>query len=191
MCQKRIERDEEITPRADAVTALMPIERVIELYSAFECLGFDVWLDGGWGVDALMGRQTRQHADLDIVIQQIHLRALRTYLEARGYADAARADTRPWNFVLGDDHGHDIDVHVIVLDGTGNGIYGPAQRGEMYPAASLTGTGVVAGYPVRCISAVHMVQFHTGYPLRPIDFADVAALCQRFDIPYPDEYGEQ
>lgn len=26
------------------------------------------WLDGGWGVDALLGRQTRTHADVDVVI---------------------------------------------------------------------------------------------------------------------------
>lgn len=29
-----------------------------------------VWLDGGWGVDALLGRQTRPHDDMDIVIEQ-------------------------------------------------------------------------------------------------------------------------
>jgi lincosamide nucleotidyltransferase A/C/D/E len=27
-----------------------------------------VWIDGGWGVDALLGRQTRLNADLDLAI---------------------------------------------------------------------------------------------------------------------------
>src|ERR1700680_5085395 len=26
------------------------------------------WIGGGWGVDALVGRQTRKHVDLDLVI---------------------------------------------------------------------------------------------------------------------------
>jgi lincosamide nucleotidyltransferase A/C/D/E len=29
-----------------------------------------IWLDGGWAVDACLGRQTRQHDDLDIVIEE-------------------------------------------------------------------------------------------------------------------------
>ena len=33
-----------------------------------EAAGLVVWLDGGWGVDALLGRQTRPHQDLDLVI---------------------------------------------------------------------------------------------------------------------------
>lgn len=174
----------------DEPIRLMPLETVIELYTAFERLGLGVWVDGGWGVDALLGYQTRSHADLDIAIQQELVARLRSYLEANGYRDVERADTRPWNFVLGDQRGHDVDIHVIVLDRAGNGIYGPVEHGEMYPAASLTGTGIVGGLPVRCISAECMVQFHTGYPLRPHDYADVAALCERFGIAYPDDYGD-
>jgi lincosamide nucleotidyltransferase A/C/D/E len=29
----------------------------------------EFYVDGGWGVDALLGKQTRPHADLDIAIQ--------------------------------------------------------------------------------------------------------------------------
>jgi lincosamide nucleotidyltransferase A/C/D/E len=168
--------------------ASMPQGTVLELCSAFECLNLDVWLDGGWGVDALLGCQTRPHGDLDIVVQQKDIPRLRAYLEARGYVDVERDDTSPWNFVLGNSHGHEVDFHVIVFDDAGDGIYGPARRGEMYPAASLNGTGEVGGRPVRCISAEYMVQFHTGYTLRAHDFADVAALCQHFGIASPDEH---
>jgi lincosamide nucleotidyltransferase A/C/D/E len=34
----------------------------------WERAGITVWLDGGWGVDALVGRPTREHDDLDIAI---------------------------------------------------------------------------------------------------------------------------
>jgi len=37
----------------------MNIADVIDLYTQLENLGIEVWLDGGWGVDALLGEQTR------------------------------------------------------------------------------------------------------------------------------------
>ena len=46
---------------------------VIDLYSELEHLGIAIWADGGWGVDALLGQQTRTHSDLDIVVEQKHL----------------------------------------------------------------------------------------------------------------------
>lgn len=95
---------------------------------------------------------------------------------------------RPHNFVLGDDKGHEIDVHVIALDAIGNGIYGPAENGEMYPAASLAGIGTIAGHPVRCISPEWMVRFHSGCELKPNDFHDVSALCETFGIELPEGY---
>jgi lincosamide nucleotidyltransferase A/C/D/E len=38
---------------------------VIEVVGALGPHGLNVWIDGGWGVDALVGEQTRDHADLD------------------------------------------------------------------------------------------------------------------------------
>ena len=161
---------------------------VIALYATLENLGINIWIDGGWGVDALLGEQTRPHEDLDIVIQQHDLPQLRTLLEGRGYRDVPRDDTSAWNFVLGDDGGHLVDVHVIVFDAQGNGIYGPPQNGVMYPAESLTGQGVIDGQAVRCISPEWLVRFHTGYELHDTDFHDVRALCAKFGIDLPTEY---
>ncbi len=166
----------------------MTYRDVIDLYSRLENLGIEIWIDGGWGVDALLSEQTRAHSDLDIVIQQKDLPKLRELLEAQGYKDIQRDDTRPWNFVLGDDAGHEVDVHAIVFDDQGNGLYGPVEKGVMYPAASLTGTGVINGHAVRCISPEYMVKFHTGYKLHASDMADVSALCERFGIELPEEY---
>ena len=76
----------------------------------------------------------------------------------------------------------------VVFDDKRNGLYGPIEKGVMYPAASLTGKGTINGQPVKCISAEHMVKFHTGYALDENDFKDVTALCERFGIEYPSEY---
>jgi len=42
---------------------------VIEIAQLLDQNRIDVWIDGGWGVDALLGEQTRTHGDLDIAIQ--------------------------------------------------------------------------------------------------------------------------
>jgi lincosamide nucleotidyltransferase A/C/D/E len=163
---------------------------VIELYATLEKLGFKIWIDGGWGVDALLGEQSRPHQDLDIAIQQKEVAKLRELLRARGYKEIKKEQARPCNFVLGDENGREIDVHVIVLDDKGNGVYGPPEKGEMYPAASLTGTGLIEGRPVRCISPEWVVKFHSGYELKDKDFRDVAALCRKFGIDLPPAYAQ-
>ncbi len=166
----------------------MNASNVLNIYRKLTGLGIEVWIDGGWGVDALLGKQTRLHQDFDIVLQQKDLPMLRELLSAEGYKDVERDDTRRWNFVLGDNNGNEIDIHAIVIDKDGNGLYGPEEMGVMFPAGSLTGTGTIAGQAVRCISAEHMVQFHTGYEIKDNDIADVTALCERFGIPFSEEY---
>jgi lincosamide nucleotidyltransferase A/C/D/E len=105
---------------------------------------------------------------------------LRQLLQARGYKDIKLEEARAWNFVLGDENGREIDFHVIVIDDKGNGLYGPTENAEMYPAASLTGTGSIDGRTVRCISPEWMVKFK--------DFRDVSALCKKFGFELPDAF---
>ena len=45
---------------------MMREEDAAGLLDALAERGIDVRLDGGWGVDALLGRQTREHNDLDL-----------------------------------------------------------------------------------------------------------------------------
>jgi lincosamide nucleotidyltransferase A/C/D/E len=161
---------------------------VVNLYDDLYHLGIGIWIDGGWGVDALLGEETRPHADLDIFIQEKDVPRLRKLLEAQGYKETKLEITRPHNFVLGDDTGREIDVHVIVFDCNGNVIYGPSESAETYPAATFGGIGTINGRRVKCISPEWMVKFHSGYRLRDNDFKDIAALCERFGIDYPEEY---
>ena len=50
------------------MTKQISAETVLELLQGFTALGVTVWLDGGWGVDALLGRVTREHKDLDLLV---------------------------------------------------------------------------------------------------------------------------
>jgi len=150
--------------------------------------GVHVRLDGGWAVDACLGSQTRTHADLDIVMEECHVSVAMAALEERGYTPVPRPDTRAWNFVLGDNGGHQIDFHVIVLAEDGRGIYGPPENGDSWPAEALTGKGSINGRIVDCTTPEWLVRSHTGYLLDENDWADVSALCDRFGIPIPDDY---
>jgi len=44
----------------------MAIAEVLAVLDAVRSTGCRFWLEGGWGVDALVGRQTRPHRDVDV-----------------------------------------------------------------------------------------------------------------------------
>ena len=161
---------------------------VIDLYLKANHLGLKLWLDGGWGVDALLGKQTRPHKDLDITIQLKDLSIFRQLLSGMGYREIKPEIARPHNFVLSDNHNHEIDIHVIVLNETGDGIYGHIEDGEIYPAGSLTGKGTIGNIEVDCISPEYVVKFHRGYSLQENDYKDVIAVCKKFDLEIPADF---
>lgn len=108
--------------------------------------------------------------------------------EASATRTFPRDDTRPWNFVLGDEAEHEIDFHVIAIDEYGRGVYGPLANGEFYPAEALAGTGVINGRIVACVTPEWLVKVHTGYELHAKDWSDVSVLCERFGIQVPAEH---
>lgn len=152
-----------------------------------ESLGVDVWIDGGWGVDALLGRQSRPHADLDIMVQWKHLDALVTALRDKGFSDVHTDDHSAWNFVLGDQSGRLIDFHVFAFDGD-RALYGRTEKPVVLRSSVYSGTGSIGGRLVKCMTAEFQVASHSGYRLKDNDFADVSALCQKFGVELPAEY---
>ena len=163
--------------------AEMTANEVISIIQLFNLYHIEFHIDGGWGVDALLGEQTRAHADLDIAVQQRDVTKIKTLLEARGYQDVTRDDTSDCNFVLGDKHGHQIDIHSYTFDAAGNHVYGVP-----YPLDSLSGTGFINGHKVKCISPKWMMRFHTGYALDENDYHDIKELCLRFGLEMPSDY---
>jgi len=161
---------------------------VIDLYRQLEAIGVAIWIDGGWAVDAVLGRQTRPHNDLDIAIEASDLPALREFLEQQGYRDFPTEDSSSWNFVLADVSGRKIDVHVVVLD-EDKGVWGEPREGIAYPAGSLTGQGRIDDTLVRCVRADVLFQFKTSYPPRAIDRQDVQALAALLGRQTPEAHG--
>ncbi len=141
-------------------TPEMTAADVLDIIHLLNQNGIEVILDGGWGVDALLGRQTRKHNDLDVAVLHKDVPAIRSLLEARGYRDIPQGDTWECNFVLGNDQGHLFDLHSCTFDEAGDNVFG-----VKYPFESWQGHGTITGVPVRCIAPEWMVKFHAGYQL--------------------------
>ena len=158
---------------------------VVSFWKAARAEGLDICIDGGWAVDALLGRQTRPHDDLDIALPADQVARLMDMLTAGGMAVVDRPDSWEHNFVLADDTGRTIDVHSYILndDGTSAG-------GVPYEARHLTGEGVILGARIRCVPPEWLVRFHTGYDVDENDWHDVRLLCDRFGIEIPSIYSK-
>jgi lincosamide nucleotidyltransferase A/C/D/E len=143
------------------------------------------WIDGGWGVDALLGEQTRSHDDLDLVVEPSAVARVAALLPE--FAPAEQ-EWRPPRFFR-DDAGLQLDFHPVDFDDAGNGWKElPDGTRSRYPAEGLTGRGVIADRPVRCITAelqlVHLVEYATSHP-DDVDWHDVHKLCERFRLDPP------
>jgi FMN phosphatase YigB (HAD superfamily) len=150
----------------------------------------EVWIDGGWGVDALLGRQTRQHDDIDLVLRQGDIDRLTQVLGAAGFRRVEQG-ARPFNFVMADGRGREVDLHGVVFDASGNGLYGPQPEdgsGRVYPTDAFKGTGLINGESVRCLTAEYQMANHAAYDPGEADLHDVYVLHETFGIALPDGF---
>jgi lincosamide nucleotidyltransferase A/C/D/E len=162
----------------------MTLPDVLAFLDLTDELGIVAWLNGGWGVDALLGEQTRRHEDLDLFLPAPDSPTLVQHLSLRGFSAVPREDTTPWNFVYGDSYGREIDLHLF--ERAGDTL--TYALDEVYPATLLDGYGMIGSRSVRCVAPEWEVRFHTGYDVEEKDWHDVSALCSRFGIPVPEEY---
>lgn len=163
----------------------MTVHAVVALLESLARFGVTPWIDGGWGVDALVGRQTRPHSDLDLVVEASDNDSVVGMLLEQGFYEVEMWFTTPVHTVWHHNDGRAVDLHLIVLNSDGDGVYGDE---GVYPAEGLTGHGVIGGLRVRCITPAVQIDFHRGYELRDQDRHDVALLCDRFGIELPPEY---
>ena len=55
--------------------------------------GIGVYLDGGWGVDALVGRETRAHNDIDLFVQRGDYQRFVDLIADEGFSEVAASFT--------------------------------------------------------------------------------------------------
>lgn len=112
----------------------MTADDVLEILSLLENARAEFWVDGGWGVDALLGQETRTHDDLDLVVRLGQLDLVRRALTAGGFTVVLR-DWLPATLALADAAGRSVDLHPVTRsdDGGGDQLLG-ADQVFHYPA---------------------------------------------------------
>ena len=164
-------------PHGMTTLGLVTGASVIEVVRELERGDLVVWLDGGWGIDALLGRETRTHSDLDLVIDRHQVPRAQQLLCGLGFEDEPDAQ---FGVALRDQRRGRVDFHLVEFDTDGNG------RGEhtwsAYPASGLTGAGVVAGEAVRCVTAELRVRRHLEFEWDGQDQQDLRLLAAQFGI---------
>jgi lincosamide nucleotidyltransferase A/C/D/E len=175
-------------------------EDASNIYNRLANNGIRVWLTGGWGIDALLGRQTRPHKDLDVILLLEDVRWLRRLLERDGFHLKELWSENRWEidsqgveiataFVLQGPEGRELDAHAMRLDEGDNGI--PAwenEEGIIFTHQDLSGLGYISGQAVRCITPEKQMLLHTGYSLPEAQRGDLELLHERLGVAYPDGY---
>ena len=159
----------------------MTAAQVIDFYIGVRDSGVRVWIDGGWCVDALLGEEGREHADLDIAVGRSDDAALRDWFVRHGFSE--RPDGNEFAYVMQAPDGRRIDVHCFE--------YGPSREnvwGIPYPWGSLSGLGEIGGQRVECVAAEWMFRFKTAYAPVQKDLADVERLARRFGFEVPESH---
>jgi lincosamide nucleotidyltransferase A/C/D/E len=147
---------------------------VLDAVRSVGCRG--VWIEGGWGIDALVGHQTRPHRDVDIdfdgALEDEVLAALYDF----GYV--IETDWRPNRVELVAPGRGWVDLHPLVIDDDGNARQAALGGGwHEFPRPYFT-WGHFGEVPVPCLSGEAQRVFHSGYELRHVDRHDLALLDQ-------------
>jgi lincosamide nucleotidyltransferase A/C/D/E len=159
----------------------MTADDVLSVLTLLRRAKADVWVGGGWGIDALVGEQTRDHRDLDLMHRQDQETAALTVLSEAGFRETL--NWRPIRFVLAAEDGREIDLHPLVFADDGSAVQASPEpeRPFTYPSSCFV-TGTIHGTPVPCLSAEQQVYFHQGYEPSERDRHDMAQLRRVFGI---------
>ncbi|MDA8292339.1 MAG: hypothetical protein M0Z33_11775 [Actinomycetota bacterium] len=156
---------------------------LLAVVDALRAGGVDLWLAGGWGVDALLGRQTRRHDDMDIVVDDFDERApVAAAILARLGFETTRRDRFPlwmpdrWQMRDGSLRTVDlvsVDWSRMLAALERDGEPGPD---ELPPQTVASAAGTVAGRPVPCLSARVQLLFHSQFEPRAVQRHDLELL---------------
>jgi hypothetical protein len=160
----------------------MPADAVPAIIQALRRAGLPAWIVGGWGIDALMGKQTRRHRDVDVVIQgdeSSEQRAVRALADL-GFRFVKReavpeSDPGCWlstRLVMADDAGRLVDLHPVEFPL----VVADEESQRRFTPADAFVTGIVGDQTVPCLSAELQLALHEGYEATDYDRKDVARL---------------
>lgn len=149
-------------------------EDLFQVLDLLDQMNITYWLDGGWGVDVLAGKQTRPHRDIDINYDAQYTDQLLSVLKNAGYEIVI--DWSPVRIELYHPQLSYIDIHPFVLGENGTAKQADLEGGWYEFEADLFGSAEIQGRMIPCISIKGQKLFHTGYELRDKDKHDIKVL---------------
>lgn len=151
----------EITTKEDLMTVIKILEESSITY----------WIDGGWGIDILAGKQTRTHRDIDIDFDERYTEKLLKILKDYGYE--VYTDWTPVRVELYNENLGYLDIHPFIINEDGTSKQADLEGGWYEFEADYFGNAVFQGKTIPCISVKGQKIFHTGYELREVDKHDI------------------
>ncbi|NQV05221.1 amino acid transporter [bacterium] len=147
----------------------------LDILDTLTSIGADPIVAGGRGIDALIGEQGRDHADIDIAIDAGSEASALDALTDAGYRTST--DWRPIRISLTHPLGPAVDLHPVTIGGDGTRIQQGCDGATFeYPASDIT-IGTIGGREVACISARLQMRFHEGYEPQEKDIDDCRRLA--------------
>lgn len=154
----------------------MSLADVFEIAAVLDSAGVHYWLAGGWGIDALVGSQTRDHRDLDLVIDREDTGLALEAMTGRGFRHLPAVEDNahrevpgafmPLRELIQDDRQRTVDMHPVDL----------ATWPEGGPLTDRFAKGGLGGREINCLSVAAQRAAHEGFQLSQAHIADLEAL---------------
>jgi lincosamide nucleotidyltransferase A/C/D/E len=157
---------------------------IVEIAAVLDRADGRWWLAGGWGIDALVGAETRPHGDLDVVLERSAMESAIAALREAGFGPRRRNTGTTYHHVPGslmpdreemqDARGRTVDLH-------------PVDAGTWLastPVDQPFAAGAIAGHAFPCLSADAQRAVRLNYQHSEKDAADLARIRV---LPEPEE----
>lgn len=158
-------------------------EELWRIVATLDETGLEYWVVGGWGLDSLVGCETRRHGDVDVLLADFAggLSLVAQALGTLGFRREQPLGGTPWfpdAEVFEDRSRHRIEVLSLGAaacdEAVVRGLIEPSERDRMLPTrgrverpTQFTAIGSIDGQAVRTISEEWQRLFHSGYDGRP------------------------
>ncbi len=174
----------------DRSWATAQLRVIAELSADLEQAGIRYWMIGGWAMDFHLGRISRPHSDVDIVVHRTARDAVVDVVARRGFTIARGDDVGGVELFTGP--GAQLEVTYVAVGDDGR-LFTPGFEHWPYPSGALGHErATFRGIEVPVMSVAGLLdtkqnwQREVGEPPRPHDLADADALRELMKAAEPE-----
>ena len=154
---------------------------MLAVLDEFESAAIPYWVAGGFGIAILVGRVTREHRDLDLLVRHVDLDRSTGLLASRGYV--VETDCLPVCIELVAENVGRADLHPLVFGPDGSALQAGLDGDSFYYAPDVFTSGILDGRNIPCLSESRQREFRQGYEFRSQDIHDLASLDALYGSP--------